>query len=232
GAFGGCVSLAEITLPFAGLFKDGTTLPYGYHFARIFGSYEFKDFKYGILSYGSRKVEQINQGSSSEKTTYYVPESLRKVTILGGDVGYGAFSGCDRIRQVILDDAVASIGDKAFMDCSWLDSVRLPGNLASLGAQQIFVGCNSLDYMLLPASCKTISSGIFLSSWDSYPIYLEAADSADISGFAAGWNKKDESSNHEYYFYSENEPTTVQRQSGKKYWHYDGTKENSIAVWE
>ena len=231
GAFGGCISLVEITLPFVG---DSKILPgsdCGYHFACIFGKYEFKDFKYGLLSYGSRETNQSNQGTDG-MTTYYVPESLRKVTILGGDIGYGAFSGCDRIKQIVLGDNVTSIGDMAFMGCTWLDTVKLPGNLASLGAQQIFTGCNSLDYMVLPASCKTISSGIFISSWGSYPIYLEANDLADISGFAEGWNKKDESSNHEYYFYSENEPTPTQKQSGKKYWHYDGTEENKITVWE
>ena len=198
GAFGGCVMLEEIVLPFVGDCKVMPGANYAYHFGRVFGSsVTFRDFRGGPLDmYVSYEVSQSNQ-NNGDSQTYYIPENLSKVTIMGESVGHGAFDNCKRIRKIVLEEGVPSIGSKAFTGCDWL------------------------DYVIIPASCATVASGVFRGSLASNTkIYLKSGDSADLSNYAEGWNDKDDDSKYPFYYFKASEPTSAQKESGKRYWHY------------
>ena len=102
-AFSGCSSLESITIPFVGA-KAGVTSSdtYQYPFGYIFGT----------LSYtGGVATEQDyygNSTSSTTSTTYYIPSSLKSVTVTGGNILYGAFSGCKGLTSITIPNSVTS----------------------------------------------------------------------------------------------------------------------------
>ncbi len=70
-----------------------------------------------------------------------LPQSLKKVTVLGGAVGDNAFRGCVGISEVMLSDDVTSIGASAFYNCTALRKSTIGINVKSIGADA-FYGCS------------------------------------------------------------------------------------------
>ncbi|MDY6368063.1 MAG: leucine-rich repeat protein [Clostridia bacterium] len=168
GAFAKMRALEEITLPFIGktavadvyfnstddsLAKDkstGNERVFGY----IFGS---ETYDYGV------PCEQ-------NSVTYYIPQTLRKVNVapkVGSEYGIPmhAFSGNAWVSEVNLSSDVVAIGESAFEDNKWTETINLDGiitiydyafkgaknlkiaNLAALtkmGAES-FSGCTALN---------------------------------------------------------------------------------------
>ena len=134
-AFYGCSSLTEITLPFVGAGKSGTS---NTHFGYIFGAISY------IYNYD------------------YVPSSLKKVTITGGNIGKEAFYNCSSLTSVVIGDSVTSIGSFAFRNCSGLTSVVIGDSVTSIG-DWAFYGCSSLTSVVIPDSVTSIGNYAF---WD------------------------------------------------------------------
>ena len=108
GAFSGCSKLKTIILPFVGASKDGGSSASGDTLlGYIFGENEYK---------GSVEVEQKFGKSNLETKIYYMPQTLTEVTVLGGNLYYGAFSGCRSLTDVILKDENTLVGPNAFMN--------------------------------------------------------------------------------------------------------------------
>ena len=142
GAFQGCGSLESMTIPFVGA-EAGKTAEdsYQYPFGYIFGE----------LSYtGGTAVTQEYCYSTSRTTsdTYYIPSSLRSVTVTGGNILYGAFYGCSMLTSVTIPDSVTSIGERAFYNCTSLTSIAIPDSVTSIGdyAFRNCTGLNSIHY--------------------------------------------------------------------------------------
>ena len=120
-AFSGCRSLTSITLPFIGASRDGTSNTY---FGYIFGA------------------------SSYSENSSYVPSSLKKVIITGGEsISNYAFYNCTSLETVTIEEGsvLTSIGDYAFCGCTSLESIEIPNNVTSIG-NDAFDDCNSLTY--------------------------------------------------------------------------------------
>ena len=137
-AFEGCSSLESMTIPFVGA-EAGKTAEdtYQYPFGYIFGTSSYT---------GGTAVEQRYYGSSTSSTTsttYYIPSSLRSVTVTGGNIPYGAFDDCSSLTSVIVGNGVTSIGGYAFYGCTSLPSVTIPASVTSIGASA-FRDCTSL----------------------------------------------------------------------------------------
>ena len=120
GAFSGCSALENITLPFIGDSLKASGDAYQYPLGYIFGSESYP---------GGVPTVQYYYGSSfgsTTHTTYYIPASLKSVTVLGGNILSGAFYGCDGIENITVDIGVENIGYGAFYGCSALESLTLP----------------------------------------------------------------------------------------------------------
>ena len=121
GAFFGCASLEEITLPFVGESETGCSA-FGY----IFGC-DSPNF-------------QVN----------YVPESLRRVEILPGatTIGERAFLGCESIREFSFPETIKEIGEYAFV---WdtMEEIVIPSSVESIG-KGVFCQCMSLKKITVP----------------------------------------------------------------------------------
>ena len=123
-AFSGCSELKSITIPFVGAEAGKTSSDaYQYPFGYIFGTTSYT----GQYYYGSST-------SSTTNSTYYIPSSLREVTVTGGNILYGAFYNCSGLTSVTIPDSVTGIGSSAFSGCTGLTSVSIPDGVTSIGS--------------------------------------------------------------------------------------------------
>jgi len=151
GVFSGCTSLESITLPFVGGSMKSASDTYQYPFGYIFGTSEGE---------GLTDVKQYYYGystSSTTSTTYYIPSSLRCVTVTGGKILYGAFYNCSMLTSVTVESGVTSIGEAAFYGCSGLTSITIPDSVTAIWGGA-FSGCSSLESITLPFVGGSIKS--------------------------------------------------------------------------
>ena len=182
GAFNGCSSLEDITLPLGWKGSFDIQYPLGYIFGTsiydgsVETTQEFLDKK------GTDRIEQ----------TFYIPSSLKSVTVNGGTVNFGAFYNCGNIKDIVILDGVTSVDKAAFYGCDSLnyyeyDSVFYLGNsnnhymvLVSAKDESIesctihpnvkiicnyaFENCNSLKSITIPEGVNTIGRGAFSCS--------------------------------------------------------------------
>jgi hypothetical protein len=154
-SFSGCSALETITLPFVGINQKTLDSNYQWAFGSIFGVTEYA---------GGVAVQQeyhLTLNAVSNKT-YYIPASLKSVTILGGDIVYGAFSNCTMLKEVILGDGVGAIGERAFIGCSSLEKVVLGNGVTSIG-DSAFIGLTALKEVTFGNKVETIGESAFES---------------------------------------------------------------------
>lgn len=173
--FRGCSGLTEITLPFIGEASGAS----GY--IGVFGY---------IFGYTTTKVDGVTwqyndskNGSTGNFYYYYIPSSLKSVTIESKDytIPYSAFFMCKNITNVVLKrvtaigesafnnsgitsvvipDTVKSIGEKAFYSCKKLTNVTIGNNVTSIG-KDAFYSCPELKDIVIPASVTSIGETAF-----------------------------------------------------------------------
>ncbi len=158
--FSKCGSLREIAIPFVGNIARATSSTAQYPFGYIFGT----------TSYGN--ATSVGQGSGSDITYYYLPMSLRSVTVAGGEIPKGAFASCSTLISIVLEEGVTVIGDSAFGGCAALSSLKISSTVTSVGADA-FAGCASLNY-------NKYDNALYLGDdEDPYRILIKA-ESSDI----------------------------------------------------
>ena len=97
---------------------------------------------------------------------YYILDQANKTAV----VTYGNPNGTSEYveilsipSEVIHDETtytVTSIGDRAFINCSSLESVDIPSTVMSIG-EQAFCGCSSLERLLIPERVNSIGNSAF-----------------------------------------------------------------------
>lgn len=110
-------------------------------------------------------------------------QSLRKI-------GMMAFSGCPKLKEVVLNQGLKEIGDEAFYSCNSIQKLRFPGSLERLGdnlcgnclllsevvleegirciGSDMFRYCKKLKTLALPSSIQEIGQSSMLSITDLY----------------------------------------------------------------
>ncbi|MBR6737286.1 MAG: leucine-rich repeat domain-containing protein [Clostridia bacterium] len=133
GAFSGCTNLEELTLPFVGKKADAV------NGERVLG------YIFGASSTGDGNVQitaKIQKEESEAATTFYVPASLKTLTVTGSRVPECAFYGLTMLQNVSIPNATY-IGAYAFYGCSLIYEI----NVASVVAiyDHAFELCTSLQ---------------------------------------------------------------------------------------
>ena len=146
GVFSGCSLLKSITIPFAGGNKSSTVASDSTLFGYIFGTSEFT---------GGTLTKQYYSGSSY--TTYYIPSTLKSVTVTGSNILYGAFYNCSGLTSVTIDNGVTSIGNYAFCYCSNITMFVVSNSVTSIGVGALN-GCSKLENLTIPFVGKSNSA--------------------------------------------------------------------------
>lgn len=136
----GCGALEELTVPFLG---DSVTPSVSRCVLGEFFSQEPYD--------GADEVVQTYaSGLQTLKTDkYYLPASLRSVTVLRGVIPFGAFSNCTQLRNITLGNGVTGIRDHAFRGCTGLTDMVVPDSVVDI-TKGAFSGCSRLKHITLP----------------------------------------------------------------------------------
>ena len=180
GAFYGCSSLTDITLPFVGKSANVSETGIDTLFGYIFGASK-SDLDSHSLGDGSKQITVFDNKDFS------IPESLKRITILGGKVVDGAFADCDAIESIVLGQGVKNIGKYAFYDCDALKKVEIGKSVTEIDyaafhkcstltsvifsensslktiRDSAFNSCTALDKIHIPNSVETIEKDVF---WD------------------------------------------------------------------
>lgn len=180
GAFSGCSSLESITIPFVGA-KAGVTSSdtYQYPFGYIFGTSSYT---------GGVATKQYYFGSSTSDTsdsTYYIPSSLKSVTVTGGNILRGAFQNCTELTSVTIPDSLTSMGSHAFYNCAGLTSITIPNGLTSID-YGTFYNCTELTSIIIPDSVTRIDTAAFNNCTELVNITIP--DSVASMGYGAFYN--------------------------------------------
>lgn len=109
GLLSGFSYLEQITIPFVGGSLNSSSASSSTLFGYIFGPNSYTG--------GTATLQQYSNSNSSI-TYYYIPTTLKSVTITGGNILYGAFYNCSNLTQVIIESAVTYVGDRAFYGCT------------------------------------------------------------------------------------------------------------------
>ena len=129
GAFKGCSSLASVTLPFVGdcakTYSELKQYPFGYIFGR------------DAYTGGAAVRQPYHDTSLSSDTTvtYYIPTTLKNVTVLGGNILSGAFYNCGGIRQITLGEGITSIENCAFTGCTSVTKLTVPDSVTRINGK-------------------------------------------------------------------------------------------------
>ncbi|MDE6302241.1 MAG: InlB B-repeat-containing protein, partial [Clostridia bacterium] len=144
GLFADCISLEHMTVPFA------SDLPYynnndGQYLslAALFGT-EQKPECYAVGVKCMSVIGGIERVDSENLPDRYIPNTLRSVTVLGGDIIAYAFYGLSSVTEIEIKGDCASIPDYAFRGCSSLKTLKLPVGVTTLSRLTI-LGCKALE---------------------------------------------------------------------------------------
>lgn len=147
-----CSGLNSLTIPFVGeTIPSGTSANVNTLFGFIFGRGSYP---------GSTKTSQYYD--SGNTYDYYIPNSLKKVTVNGGKVLYGSFSNCNNLTNIILSDNINIVQARTFYNCNNLISVTMPNSIDSrILREEMFRYCSNLVNVNIPNNIDTIYHYVF-----------------------------------------------------------------------
>ncbi len=197
GAFSRCSGIESVTLPFVGGSANA-----GEH-AALFG------FVFGTTAYaGGTATTQYYVFADGWRgfETYYIPASLKTVTVTGGDIGYGAFQGCAGLSSLALEGDVSAVGDYAFALCANLSSVTLPASVTSIG-MSAFWNCTSLE---------TVYYGGSEAEYSAISFENEYANPVNLGASVVYTTPSAPTETYTYTFFDEDGTTVLKQKTAEK----------------
>lgn len=156
GIFAGCTGLQTLTIPFVGESRKTATDTNLYPFGYLFGTAVNTD------CVATEQEYLLSSGGGVKKTTYYIPASVKNVTVTGGCIPWGAFSYCKNLQKVTLVNVAGDIGEYAFADCAGLTEVTLSEGITAI-REYAFRNCTALQGIGVPDSITAVMSTAFLN---------------------------------------------------------------------
>lgn len=153
-AFNYCTSLQEITLPFVkhifwnSLHDIWYESPFGYLFGTLGG------VSVELMLQGYHEYDGAPAMANPILKTYYIPSSLKSVTITSGKLPKNAFRNCTMLEYIELQSGVEG-NASTFTDCTGLTMVNL-----GCGFIPSFSGCTNLTTVFIPRNASTNNTDI------------------------------------------------------------------------
>ena len=103
-----------------------------------------------------------NLNDTDPSYTWYDKGRVKSVVIEKGvtSIGYMVFEGCGSLTNVTIPDSVTSIGIHAFSSCVGLAGVTIPGSVTSIGSRA-FYNCANLTSATIPDGVRSIGTEAF-----------------------------------------------------------------------
>ena len=139
-------------------------------------------------------ADTLTTGKCGENVTYSFDESTGVLTISGtGDMSQwpeddSPWYADTRIKTLIIDEGVTSIGARAFQGCSNLSNVQLPNSLISIDSEA-FYNCRSLTNITIPNGVSKINHSAFESCTNLTSFNVNAGNSNYSSQDGVLFNK-------------------------------------------
>ena len=131
GALSGCTSLYELNLQFIGGSLQASKASYTTLFGYIFGSTKADD-----CYAAKQKYSEIG-----DEVIYYIPNSLKTISVRDGKIHIGAFSQCESIENLKLE---VKLGDTipafTFENCKKLKEMTISKTVKTIG-KDAFLNC-------------------------------------------------------------------------------------------
>ncbi len=154
-AFSGCTGLKELTMPCSAKISNDT-FQYCYNIEKI------------TLTKGTGRMQNYDSSSygpntSFKSTPWYISRAKLKTLIIEagvGSIGIYAFRDCTGLTSITIPDSVTSIGDYAFYGCNGLTSITIPDSVTNIN-NYTFSGCSSLTSVTIGNSVTSIGDYAF-----------------------------------------------------------------------
>ena len=147
GAFGNCNSLTNIAV-------DENN--------KYYSSDEF-----GVL-FDKDKYELVQYPIGNTRTSYIIPESV-------AIIGNSAFSSCQALSDIMLQNGVWRISCEAFKQCSSLENIVLPVSIGEI-ENSAFEGCTSLTSITIPDKVYEICEDAFYECNNLEDVYYSGSE--------------------------------------------------------
>lgn len=154
-----CVVLEEVALPFVGNKKyvsgDVSDGNMRYGFAYLFGNAIDEGLSYSVthnpVIVGTNGTNEIGE----TEMTARIPNTLKKVFVLDGDVIDFGFKNCVGIEGIVIGGNGKSVGVQAFAKCSDLKRIEFAESYVNFGAACFAAIANSAEIIVQNATQKS-----------------------------------------------------------------------------
>ena len=175
-AFGGCIGLVDLTVPFIGESESpyeagATTL--GHFFGDSDPTKDSKDTQHTsnghLLTSGTNGLTTQGYYNSYTYFAFAIPKSLKTVAVTKQtSIPAYAFANCDLIEKITISAGVTEIGEGAFGNCAKLSTLNsdnagefiLPEGITILSTG-VFYGCASMTKVDFPSELTLIGDYAF-----------------------------------------------------------------------
>ena len=113
-------------------------------------------------SYGTLTISGSGKMYDRGEAPLWPSERVKKVIIQSGvtSIGKEVFFHCDNLTTVFIPNSVTLISDKAFFACESLTGVSIPNSVTSIN-RSTFFGCSNLTSVSIPNSVTSIGRSAF-----------------------------------------------------------------------
>ncbi|MCH5152281.1 MAG: leucine-rich repeat domain-containing protein, partial [Clostridiales bacterium] len=146
-------------------------------------SYDDLDFKLVTNDDGSQSYS-VSLKVAYRKTAEFVvvPNTYNGLPVT--EVAASGFMSCTKLTKVMLPKSVAIIGRNAFMNCSSLEHIAMPG-VETIG-DSAFSMCTKLERLYFPMSVKSVGTAILRNN--SNTIYLQGTQAEVDKLWSSTWD--------------------------------------------
>lgn len=102
-------------------------------------------------------------------TEVVIPEKIGKSTVTA--IGYGAFSGMSKLKEIRIPNGVEKIESNAFRGCRSLKNITIPEGVVEIG-MLAFGACDALKTIIIPGTVKSVGTFAFANCSQLKKVYL------------------------------------------------------------
>lgn len=178
-------------------------------------------------NYIINNISPIEEAIIPAFLAYQLPESLKKLTIINGEIiEEQACQSRKNLEEVIIDAPIKRIEDYAFSNCINLRKINLPETLEFIGIHA-FSYCQELKNIVIPKSVSIIETQAFFEG----PLYLYT----ELTAIPSGWDVSYSSSNKIILDYKNNfvdQDGLVYFEYGDFLYYYDDYSDEVGYAWQ